>query len=44
MQFLPLELQRLIIELCSPSSLAVLARIHTSYKREAEKLISLFCV
>ena len=35
---LPSELKRLIVELCSdsPSSLAALARTHSTYQREAE--------
>jgi hypothetical protein len=41
MQLIPLELKRLIVELSSgsPSSLAALARTHTSYQREAEKAL-----
>ena len=41
MQLLPSELIFLIVELCSdsPSSLAALARTHTSYRREAEKTL-----
>ena len=41
MPSLPSELKCLIVELCSgsPSSLAALARTHTSYQREAEKVL-----
>ena len=41
MQSLPSELKHLIVELSSesPNSLAVLARTHTSYQREAERAL-----
>ena len=39
MQLLPSELKCLIVELLSPNSLAVLARTHTSFQREAEKAL-----
>jgi hypothetical protein len=41
MQLLPLELMRLIVELCSdsPNSLAALARTHPSFQRQAEKAL-----
>jgi hypothetical protein len=41
MQLLPLELVHLIVELSSgsPSSLAALARTHSSYQRKAEKAL-----
>ena len=41
MPLLPSELNYLIVELCSesPSSLAALARTHTSFQREAEKAL-----
>ena len=41
MQSLPSELRHLIVELSSesPSSLAALARTHTSYQREAERTL-----
>ena len=40
-QLLPSELRRLIVELSSgsPSSLAAMARTHTSYRREAERAL-----
>ena len=41
MQLLPLELNRLIVELSSGSqcSLAALARTHSTYRREAERVL-----
>ena len=41
MELLPAELKRHIVELSSgsPTSLAALARTHTSYQREAEKVL-----
>jgi hypothetical protein len=41
MQLLPSELKRLIVELCSgsPNSLAALARSHSTYQREAERML-----
>ena len=39
MQSLPSELKHLIAALCSPGSLAALARTHTAYQREAEEAL-----
>ena len=41
MQLLPLELKHLIVELSSgsPNSLAALARTHTAYRSEAERVL-----
>ena len=39
MQSLPSELKHLIAALCSPGSLAALARTHSAYQREAEEAL-----
>jgi hypothetical protein len=39
MQLLPSELKLLIVELCSCRSLAALARTHSTYQREAERVL-----
>ncbi|KAF8070741.1 hypothetical protein FPV67DRAFT_1041153 [Lyophyllum atratum] len=39
MQILPQELKHHIISFCTPRDLSCLARVHTSYQREAERLL-----